>query len=330
MFKITKDHEKIITQVAKLAASKSSMQSLENILIVASDKLNLTSGDGVIEITSIIDTEIKQECSFTVNAAKFLSAVKSCGFECEVIMKQDAIQVKTGRKRFKLSTLDADVYPSYPDQSDYKTIKNAAGKMIGLAKKAMIASGQGDARAMLNGVHIGENIVGTDGHRMIVINDRYDCSIIIPIESIKKIPEIDGDLLISKNIVAFENDEIKIKSRLLDSEYPKYERAISTTSKSVTLNSSDLLDAVKSAMITGESVDLIFGEKSYVKTRGAKADESSIEIDAQGDDVEFSANGKYIIDALGFYEGEITIGFNDRQMIITDQLFTNVVMAVTR
>lgn len=334
MFTILKKDEQIIKQVAKLAASKSSMQSLENILVRAHDKLFLTSGDGSIEITAVIDAAIEQECEFTVNANRFLSVLTSCGFDCNVIMKQDAIQIKSGKKKFNLSTLDADVYPEYSDKGDESKLNINASDLISSAKSVSIGCAVGDTRYMLNGVYVGDSIVATDGHRLIKVSEGLDCELIIPVENVKKLPDFNGDVYASSSTIKFKNDNMTIKSKLIDAKYVDYDRAIGRQDKTVVTNAEKLIDAVKSAMITSSlstgSVELNFGDKSFVKSNGSKADESVIEIDAQGDSIKFSANGKYILDALSFYSGDIEIGFNDKQMIINDNVITNVVMAVIR
>lgn len=335
MFKITKDHENAIKQTVKMASSKATMQALENVLIKAHEKLEITAGDGTVEITSVLDAEIDQQCEFTVNANKFLSILNSCGFDCLISMKQGSIQIKSGRKRFNLSTLDADMYPDYQSMDGEFTIKGESLNIIGSMQSAVIASAYGDSRVMLNGVYLGDHIVATDGHRLVKIDYNCGCDVIVPTDVIKKIPQIDGDVSVSKNMISFFDQSMMVKTKLVDAKYVDYKRAISTDGIKIEVNAEELLDAVKSALITStevsKSVEIVFdNEKSFVESRGNKSDESSIAISASGDIAKFSANGKYIVDALGFYTGQVNVTVNDRQMIIDNGDVTNVVMAVVK
>lgn len=335
MFTITKDQADQIKQVCKLAASKSSIQALENVLIIADqDRLKLTAGDGVVEMTSSIDCDVQSGGRTTVNASKFIAALTACGFECNVLFKDNAIQVKSGRKRITLTTLDADVYPSYPEAGESEKLNKNAHDIISRVKAVSVACATNDARYMLNGVYIGQDAVATDGHRLAISPLGVDGDAIIPAEAIKKLPDMTGDVFLSKNIIQFKSENMTVKSKLIDATYVDYKRAVRDTDKRSSVNAPDLASAIKAAMITagGDSSAVtmtINQDSASIKSRSAKNDNSDIGFDAESnDDITMSFNAKYLIDAMSFSDGHIDLLFNDNQIIIESEDIKNVIMTV--
>lgn len=329
MIKIKPNMADQIRNVCKLAASKNRLQALENVLIRADKRLELTSGDGVVQITALIDAEIQSKGETTVNAGKLLQAVTACNFECDLVFKDDSVLVKTSKKKITLKTLPADIYPEYQDRGDYKEVKCDVSDI----KAVSISAPTGDSRPFLNGVHLGSNIEATNAHRLTVMEIDTGSDVIVPSESIRKIPNDDFKISASNSVIRFESESLLFQSKLVDAKYPDFMRNVIASDNIVTANVESLTDAVKTALITtgGESqaVTIKWGKSCTVESFSKNTDASVIEFDGNGDN-SGSFNGSYVLDALSFYGGEVEIDITDQRMMINRDGVINVVMSIKK
>lgn len=331
MFEVKKEHKDLISKVCKGAKPRATVQAFENVLIEADEVVTVTAGDGQVEfVAELGDAELSGKAS--VNADKFLKAISACGFECKVFLKDDRLEVKSGRRRFKLQTIDPDSYPSFYDSKDREKLDISAHDFISTIKNLAPIAATNDVRHYLNGVYVGKHFAATNGHRLCSTESNLDCSAIIPIESIKKFPaDVDGDVYIDSNNVTIKSDKLTLKSRLIDATYPDYTKVAGVPNKSVTIDSSALLSAVKDALIgSGDdgSVNLIFSNQSVTVVSNAGKSEAKIDVECDSDsEFEMAFNGKYLIDALSFYSDSVLLGFSDSQLVINGDI-DSVVMRV--
>lgn len=323
MIIISKQYSEQIKEVCSTAASRSSIQAFENIYILAvDDGLTLKAGDSMVELTRHIECEVKSGFETTVNASKFIQAFSACGDDVKIIVK-DKMTISSGRKKFTLPIIDAESYPAYQDMVDANKIECPG--FIDAIKSASWAAGKQDARYVFNGVCVRGDAVGTNGHKMSVVPLGADCDIIIPIDTIKKMPNYEGDIYVSENVLAIKGHDFEFKTKLIDGQYPDYNRAIPKCSKSVSIDLSELKDAVKAAQITANSqfktVIFNFGKESSVTSHSAdKREDSSIDIACDAsEEFTFAVNSSYLIEALNELTlPNVEMAFSDGQMMIEE------------
>ena len=337
MITISKKYKEEIKQVCSAASNKSHIQALENIYISASPDgiVILKAGDSLVEITRMIVADnFESGFTTTVNATKFIQSFNACSGDVDIIVKDDMV-IKSGRRKFTLPTVSADAYPSYPEMDECKTIE--CDNFIEKIKTVAWASAQDDARYQLNGIYVGNHAVATNGHKMSMIKLDAETSIIIPIESIKKLPIIDSyTVSYSENVISIRTDDMEFKTKLVDANFPDYNRVIQSPNKYVTVNSVDFIDAVKASSVLADSksktVIFTFGGESKVESAsGDKRESSSIgfDCDSEHDEFQFACNSSYLLDLLSSVSSDVlNIGFTDQQMIITQNDQTSLIMRV--
>jgi DNA polymerase-3 subunit beta len=288
-------------------------------------------GDGQVEfIAELGEAELSGKAS--VNADKFLKALSSCKFECKVFLKEDRLEIKSGRRRFKLQTIDPDSYPSFYNSKDREKLDIKAHDFIANIKKLAPIAATNDVRHYLNGVYIGDDFAATNGHRLCSVKADLPCKSIIPTESIKKFPsDVDGEVYIDSNNVTIKSDKLTLKSRLIDATYPDYTKVAQIPNKAVTVDCDAFQSAIKDALIgSGDdgSINLIVTNKLITVVSSAGKSEAKIDIECESDsEFEMAFNGKYLIDALSFYSDSVLLGFSDSQLVIDGDV-SSVVMRV--
>lgn len=332
MFTIEKEYIEAVSQVCKTAASRHANQSFECVLIEASEHglVSLTGGDGIVEIKRVIPCDVKTSFSIAVNAAKFSQAVSACG-NPSVTLK-DQLIVKSGRRQFKLHTVNADIYPAYPEAVDDNKMDINPSNLIDSIKAVSFAAAKNDVRHMLNGVFIGAHAVATNGHRMCVLDLGLQKDAIVSIEAVNKIPlDIDGDVYLSNNVLSIVSSEYSFKCKLIDGKYVSYERALPKDFKyTVDVNREDFIDSIKAAQINAPesgNVSFHFCDKSVIKSRSGKQEDALIGFDCtSSDDFEMGLNSSYLLNALNAVKSEsVSIKFTDSQAVIEQDGMVNVI-----
>lgn len=333
MITIDKCHGEAIKQVCQAASSRSTIQAFENVMIKSiKDGIEMKAGDSLIEITRTIPAAVESGFETTVNAAKFLQAFTACGGDVTLICKDD-LTVKSGRRKFNLPIISVESYPAYPEMGDSERID--CDGIVKKIKAASWASAKDDVRHVFNGVFIGEHAVATNGHKMAMVNLGLNRKAIVPINSIQKMPDIDGIIMISDSIFCIKGDDLTFKTKLIDGQFPDYTRAIPKTNKTVTVKTADFIDAVKAAAITANSkfktVIFRFGKESTVESLSQDKRESSlIGFDCDtSDDFDFAVNSAYLIEAASSLSSEsLEIKFSDMQMMIESDDHKAIISAV--
>lgn len=338
MITINKNNLDEIKHVCSVAKSKSPIEALQNVKLTAEfDSLTLKASDMNIEITRSFSADIDQEFETTVNAQKFSQSIAACGEQIKVEFLGDSLQIKSGRKRFKLPALSADAFPEFPEPGDLSEIKIDSIELAQLSKSVLFASGINDVRYVLNGVFIGNHIVGTDGHRMSWIDSGLDCNLIIPRDSVNLIPEISGGkVYFNQNVLCIEFDNLMFKTKLVDGKYVSYERLIPSYTKSISVNKTEFIDSIKSAMITANeksrAVIFSFGDESTVRSKSGSGHDSVIGFESDCSECfEVAVNSDYILAAISNSESEeVKIQYKDETspLFIGGEIINSIVMPV--
>ncbi len=210
-----------------------------------------------------------------------------------------------------------------------------------LIEKTLFAVGENDARYVLNGVLLERNsvggqkqqirLVGTDGHRLALIERQFDPTagsstgpgdaiqgVIIPKKTLiemKKILDEEGadpELGFAKNQMIFRQGDLLLLSRLMEGTYPNYQqvipkenekqilvtkRSLEAALRRVSLLSREKTNAVKFQIGAGK----ICLSSSNPEMGEAKED---LPVPYKGDSVVAGFNARYLLDVLGAIQGE--------------------------
>lgn len=336
MFTITKAHETTLKQVLKAAKSSGYIQAYDNAYISAlNGTVTVVAGDGAIELSATLkDCDIKSDGAVCVDAQKLSQSLAACKFDCSIIFKDGFIEVKNSKSKFKLMSVNPETYPAYPDIGTQKKLNLDADQLIASIKSAAIIAPEQDSRHFLNGVKIGDYICASDGHRLVIIDSEKTPDAIIPIKSVKTIPDLRGDIYLSDNFMTIKSDVITYKTKLIDGKFPDAARVVQKPEKFAKIDTDGLRDAVRSAVITANKATnairiAIDNEGGKVTATGNNQEQSVIAFDADtSDHIEIAFNAKYVLDAMSFYTGTVECGFASGQMVIKTDGMTNVIMGM--
>jgi DNA polymerase-3 subunit beta len=326
---------KALNTIKGATERRNTIPILANVLINADDhKLKLTATDLDIEFTTEVVAEVAQSGSITVDADRFRSIISKIAGDANLSIeatKEHVLQIKGGRARFSLNTLPASDYPSAATPEDIVWFDLPSSDLKKLIGRSQFAISTEETRYYLNGIYLhvhkrGETqtlrAVATDGHRLAQVDvDRPDGAefegVLIPRKTCAealKIAEIEGTVRVgvSKSRVIFQAGSSTLNSKLIDGQFPDYQRVVPL--------GNDVI-AVAATRTLAESVDRVV-TVSTEKSRASKltfdigslalecvnpdtgSAREELDVDFEKKAFEIGFNSRYLGDVLGQIAGE--------------------------
>lgn len=346
-----KEFSASLSAVAKTIEARSTIPILANVAITAKDDhLTIKGTDLDLETSSAVSAAISEPGETTIPAKLATDIAKKLAGEITFTLKpgEQQASISAGRSRFSIMTLPVDDFPSL-SVGEFSHSFNLTGDALHRALTAVeFAISTEETRYYLNGVflHAADEgklrFVATDGHRLARMEiDAPEGSIgipgiIVPRKTVKEAIGIaaaaKGDEVridISETKIRFTHESTVLTSKLVDGQFPDYQRVIPPVSNIFAkLDAKSFAAAVdRVATISterGRAVKLSFSQGSLslaTNSPDAGSAEDSIDADFDADPLDIGFSAKYIADVLR------TLGDGEAKVSLTDSgsptIFTN-------
>jgi DNA polymerase-3 subunit beta len=311
---------------------KNTIPILANVLLEASgSEVRMLATDLEVALRSRCPATVTKGGSLTLPAKKLYEIVKALP-ETDVRIQEDKTGVKVAADRFdsRMQTLPREDFPTLPDVSGKarSTLPRAAVREM-VSKTQFAITGE-DTRFFLNGAKFvikpkSLTLVATDGHRLALVEVAHasgvdeEVGVIIPKKTLlelgKLVAEDDGDIQfeIGENHLFFEVGGRVLISRMIDGQFPAYERVIpkgndktieferdrlTSAVKRVALLSNERSRAVKIEIDSGK-VDVTSSSSEFGEAR------EQLPVDYTGGAMAISFNAQYVLDFLNVVETDV-------------------------
>jgi DNA polymerase-3 subunit beta len=296
--------------VKRAAPSKSTLPVLGGIVITAGDSVELKATNLEMYITRYLPSKVK-ESGVRCIPATVLSEFVSTLPDDQVVIKgrKDGVNIKCGRSESNIKGYDPEEFPEIPSlelttEVDADSLKRA----INLVS---FAAAQDDSRPVLTGIYIDDDtVVAADGFRLSLCKTNpTGIKAIIPAKSLRELAKAAvGTIKIGSNAnhMAFQTEDTRLGTRLIEGQFPPYERVLPQPSgNTLTVSVGDLLNVNKVASIFARENSNIVrltpaDGKLVVSAVSVDSGDSSAEIDAvvTGTPSEVKFNAKYLDEML--------------------------------
>ncbi len=323
-----------LQSIQGIVDKKTTMPILSHFLLKVNKTATIMATDLDIALNGPLKAEIIQKGSLCIPAKKLFEIAREV--EGEILLEaQDNnwIKVTSGKSTFKLMGLPEADFPALPEMSKSEELKIKAETIKDMIEKTIYATGESDTRYTLNGLlmhlipkkkNIEFKIVGTDGHRLSVISMKMEGEIseekklILPKKAameLKKLIEGKSDdisIIISKNHIFFNIDDVVLTSRLIEGTYPNYDQVVPKgNDKEVVVEKVSFLKALRRTSIMSRErtnavrLDLE-DDKITLISMNPDIGEAREEIAAQykGEQMTVGYNARYLMDILQAMAGE--------------------------
>jgi DNA polymerase III subunit beta len=328
-----KDLFAAVQTVGHAVSGRSTLPILSHILIQAEDNaLRLIATDLELGISCRVKAQVQEGGALTAPARTLTEVLGNLPDKSDVALSVDkshTVRVHCERSDYKILGLPAEDYPKLAEVKDAASFTLPQARLKEMIRHTIFAVSTDEMRAILTGIYMvfdGETLkfVATDTHRLAVktttVKDAHGSqNAIVPARAMneltRQLSDSEGDVKVtlSPNHVQFVlpgEDEVQIVSRLIEGQFPNYQRVIpSEFHKKLAIQTQPLLRAVRRASIVAREaanrVVLRTDDDKLVLTAenqmvGSAYEE--VEVAREGDDVEIAFNAKYLLDVLNVLE----------------------------
>ncbi|RTR27049.1 DNA polymerase III subunit beta [Deinococcus radiophilus] len=321
-----------LSLLERVVPSRSSNPLLTSLKIEASSQgLSLSGTNLEMDLSSFAPAEVQEPQSLVVPAHLLSQIVRTLGGELvELELVGDELAVRSGGSEFKIQTGDVTAFPelNFPDQIDATVDAADLARALGSVRYA--ASSEA-FQAVFRGVKLekrdqGARVVASDGYRVALHDFALEGEVrelIMPARSVDELVRMlrDGEAKLSygEGQLSVTTERVKMNLKLLDGEFPDYERVIpSETKLQVKLASATLKESVGRVAVLADKnannrVEFLVSEGQLQLNAegdyGRAHDTLSVEQNGTEPAISLAFNAKYVQDALGPIEGEAEMLF---------------------
>lgn len=354
--------------VSRFVSLKSQLPILSNILFSTDNgQLKLSASNLELGINYWLGAKIEQEGSFAVPAkeiVEFVSYLPSGKIDLS-LNDQSLLTLVSSKAQSTFTTISPIDFPSLPSIEEKTSIQLDLSLLSDAVSQVAFAAAIDDSRPVLSAVlcHFTStsfSLVATDGFRLskkeinlsqpITLPEGQDSlTFLVPSKTLVEVVKLaKGSSSLKLGLsqdsrqLVFVVDNMEISSRLIEGEFPDYQRIIpSSFATKVSLDKGELSQAVKIASVFArESANVV---KLNIKSSSVEVSANAVQVgrnlasvDAKvsGDPLEVAFNYKFLSDYLSVCQGDevifelnepLTPGFFHTQK---DTNFTHIIMPV--
>lgn len=313
----------LVQTALRAVSSRVTMPILSGLLLRADGRQVTACGtDLEVSIRVCIDAEVKQGGSAVVSAKMLGDIVKSLPpGRVEIESEDRFLTLRSESGVYRIRGMMPEDFPAIPDWQGESTIECDASLFVKAVQQTSRASSSDEKRPILTGTLVERNL--EDGMLRMVTTDSYrlswkdveirgslgkweDC--VVPTSALVEVARIASgagsgvEMKIQDNQVMFRIDDMVVRSRLIEGQFPSYRQLVPQGDRNVIEVQREPLSAViRRALVFGNNIRLEISEnKLQLSTETREVGESSEEIpvDFAGEAMEVGFNGTFLLDGI--------------------------------
>jgi len=336
-----------LSVASRFVASRPQLPILANILFLAekNNRLRLTATNLEMGIQYQLGAKVEEEGQLTVPAKELTEFISYLSAGKLVLESKKKTQLEVGSQsgRAVFSGMNAAEFPKFPVADEGKIASLPVKSLAEAVSCCSFAAAGDDSRPVLAAVYWqftanGYRMVATDGYRLsmkdisgvkLKLGNGKDVFFLIPARSLTEVTRlvnleetIKVGLTKDGNQVIFLLPDWQLSSRLIEGEFPDYQKIIPQETKTkISLEKEELHQAVKIASVfareSANIVKFVLKKDQMVITANAPSmGENKTEINAKikGPELSIAFNYRFILDFLNAVpdeEEEVVLEFND-------------------
>lgn len=325
---------KTLAICARFASSKVQLPILANVSIqTSSNKIYLKATNLETSVSFVIGAKVIEEGSITVPAKSFYEIVSNLSKgNLTLIVNKEQLNILQEDYEASLTGINSSDFPEVISSIGKKFLKFKAVNFKNAIEDVLFSVSSDEARPVLNGVLFifdkNISLVSTDGFRLTKTSmeiDSSDClfeKVIIPKNVLSEVIRVfqEDDIFFSfseddKQVVFSDNLSCVLSSRVIDGDFPNFEKIIPKETKiTVDVSKEDFLQAVKLASVfargssnivtlTVQKEEMVV--KSENSTAGKQTKKVSVKVSEEiEDEVVIAFNYHFLEDLLKIVKGE--------------------------
>jgi DNA polymerase-3 subunit beta len=321
-----------ISYLGHAVSLRGQLPILSNFLLEAKNgKLTISATDLEIGISSSLPVNVEKEGRITIPAKNFSDLLSNLGSQKITLTLEDKTLNLTGERiKASFQTMPAEDFPKLYEEKgeEVALIKKTDAEEFVL--RVVFSAAIDSSRPALSGVLLDQDkegvlLVATDGYRLSLQKNVFKTRVrlrkplVVPARIIKEllsIKEEEGNIKVfvseKNNQILFVQGETSLVGRLIEAEYPDYEKIIPTDfGTKAEIEKEAFQNAIKICSVfareTANIIKISIGRnKIVVSANSPSVGEDVVEMDAKvsGEENEIAFNAKYLLDVLAAVDEE--------------------------
>lgn len=322
-----------LSSVSRAVATRSTLPILGHVYLEArGGQLKLVTTDLEIGMTCTLPIDELGEAGAITVPERILQDVVANLPDAELELEsneRNLLTLKAGKSQYTIHGLPAEEFPILPSVPQDGVLSVPGPVLRDLVRKTLFAASTDESRLILTGCLLAWDgqqamMAATDTHRLAVKKSPvsgqfvHAISAIIPSRALQELLRLLGSsedpasVYVGDNQILFVLGRVQLVSRLIEGQFPAYERVIpQDLQKRMVVNRQELFEAVRRAGIVAkaESNKIIFRSVDSTLTLEARSGEigdahEEVAISLEGDNVEIAFNAGYLQDVLAVLDTE--------------------------
>lgn len=323
-----------LSRTSRVVPTKPQLPIIQNVLLASDDgRIRITATNLETTESVWVAAKIEKEGGICVSSRLLLDFVSSLPQgTVQLSTKEGALALQCGGFRATIPGAAAEEFPPVSARAKNEDIVAEKDELINAVSSVVFAAASDEGRPLLTGVKIMKRdgvilLAATDGYRLSVkkttLKTKDELDILVPARALGEVIKVCGEekgiktISLSKPVdaqLSFVVGDTEIKTRLIDGEYPNFEKIIPTKHNTRVLFDKDaLLRAVKSASIFArDSANIIRlhieNQSVTVAANTPQVGEDEIDVEAKvdGEGGDMAFNSRFLLEFLSnFSEDEV-------------------------
>ena len=240
-----------------VAGGRNTLPILSNVLIRAEDStIECMATDLEVGIKMKVDGEVKEGGAITVSAKKLVDIVKELPVDKPIDLvttANDRVEITCGDGVYKIIGMPDEEFPQLPSVEG-EALSIGGETLVDVIQKTEFAASTEEVRYFLNGLYFNlqtdrTEVVATDGNRLALthcepLNAGEASGFIVPLKAVREIAKTFADageveVSVLESQILFTDGNATLTTRLVEGEYPNYEKIIPESTDGRTVVSRD-------------------------------------------------------------------------------------------
>ena len=252
--------------VSRVASTRSALQALSGVQIVAEDRVELRATDMEIGLRVALEATVERTGVVVLPARLLLDVVRQLpagDISLELRPAEQDVEVVAGPARFHIRTLRAEDFPPLPEPGGDQVVSMPAAAFVETVARVARSASRDETRPILTGILVSASgdelrMVATDSYRLSVKETKLDAPLEtafeanVPARALEELGRVvrdDVDTIsigVRTNQVVFDVGGVIVSSRLIDGQFPNYRQLLPETFEhELTVDRAELAEVVR-------------------------------------------------------------------------------------
>lgn len=344
---LQEDLNRGLSIVSRFVASRPQLPVLANIFLSVekNNQLRLAATNLDIGIQYWLGAKVEKPGQLVVPAKEVSEFVSYLGAEKLTLAAEGKLKLKITSRSGEtvFNGMDPAEFPQIPAVNQEKTVSLSTAELSQVVNQVGFAAASDDSRPVLTAIYwqftpAGYQMVATDGYRLsqktvavkeVKLTDKEEAVFLVPARSLIELVRLAAEekefrfgLTDDQNQVVFLLPSLQLNSRLIEGEFPDYQKIIPQQAKvKVMVDREAFYRAVKiSSVFARESANIVKlkleKEKIIISANAPSVGENKTEVEAkiEGQDLTIAFNYRFLLDFLNVIpekEEEIIFEFTE-------------------